>query len=45
MNAPSAHLGAPGSGHTAEVTADLCKRGRVAGHAAPRRMAIRTAAV
>ncbi|GGV80068.1 hypothetical protein GCM10010228_51040 [Streptomyces massasporeus] len=35
-NAPSAHLGATGPGHTAEASADLRKRRRVAGHAPPR---------
>ncbi|BCL22786.1 hypothetical protein GCM10017668_46290 [Streptomyces tuirus] len=44
-NAPSAHLGATGPGHTADVTVDLGKRRPVARHAPHPPTAIRTASV
>jgi hypothetical protein len=44
-NAPSAHLGATGPGHAADLTVDLRKRQPVTGHAPSRATTIRTATV
>ena len=43
MNAPSAHLGATGSGHAADLTVDLRKRRPAPGHTPTRPTTVRAA--